>query len=160
MTAVDLGESPMEIVLRHQQRVPVDVRALAADLGIPVKMDRSLGEAAGMICRDVSRSGFSISINPNDPRRRQRFTLAHEIAHYLLHADIIGDGIVDDAMFRSKMSDFHERQANRVAADILLPKKAVKEAFRQVKGIAPLAEMFDVSTDAMKIRLRELGLGA
>jgi hypothetical protein len=150
----------MEVVLRHQQRVPVDVYALAADLGIPVKPDRSLGDSAGKICRDTGGPGFIISVNPKDSRRRQRFTVAHELAHYLLHADMIGDGIVDDAMFRSSMSDYHERQANRLAADILLPKKAVKEAYRRTKGIAPLAEQFDVSADAMTIRLKELGMGA
>jgi Zn-dependent peptidase ImmA (M78 family) len=30
---------------------------------------------------------------------RQRFTLAHEIAHYVLHRDLVENGIVDDTMY-------------------------------------------------------------
>ena len=160
MSLIDLGESPLEVVLRHQQRAPVDVYAVAEELGIPVGKDSDLGDSAGKICRENTPSGFAIYVNPRDSRRRQRFTVAHELAHFLLHADLIGDGIVDNAMFRSKMSDYQERQANRLAADILLPKNAVKTAYRHTKGLAPLADMFDVSVDAMKIRLKELGIGA
>ncbi len=160
-TAVMAYETPMEVIVRHQQTVPVDVHALAANLGLPVRFDRALGKNAGMIEQDPQApAGYSIYINRNDPPRRQRFTLAHEIAHYVLHADMIGDGITDSPMYRSKLSDEYERQANRLAADILLPAKSVRAEYRTCRAVVPLADRFDVSADAMRIRLKELGFGA
>lgn len=161
MTAAAIYETPMEVILRHQQRVPVNVHALAAELGLPVHLDATLGDNAGMIVRDANApSGFAISVNRNDSPRRQRFTLAHEIAHYVLHADMIGDGITDSPLYRSRLSDDVERQANRLAAEILLPGKGVRVAYRTCRAVVPLAEKFDVSAEAMRIRLSELGIGA
>jgi hypothetical protein len=37
------------------------------------------------------------------------------------HRDLIGDGLIDDGMYRSKLGGDYERQANRFAAEILMP---------------------------------------
>ncbi|HCM3005245.1 TPA: ImmA/IrrE family metallo-endopeptidase, partial [Klebsiella pneumoniae] len=96
---------------------------------------------------------------------RQRFTLAHEIAHFLLHRDRIGDGITDDILYRSKLSDFMEVQANRLAADILMPGHLLEKKLleltqtvelRDEQKIERLAEVAGVSTTAIKIRLGKL----
>ena len=47
-------------------------------------------------------SGYAIFVNKGDRyKTRQRFTIAHKIAHFILHREAIGDGIVDDALYRS-----------------------------------------------------------
>ncbi|HEY0522277.1 MAG TPA: ImmA/IrrE family metallo-endopeptidase, partial [Stellaceae bacterium] len=82
------------------------------------------------------------------------FTLAHEIAHFILHRDLIEDGVSDDTMYRSKeLSGYHEVQANRMAADILMPVMLVKRAAELQSNPDLLARVFRVSPAAMKIRL-------
>ena len=94
---------------------------------------------------------------------RQRFTLAHEIGHMLLHRDRIGDGIVDDILYRSSLSDTLEAQANRLAADILMPYPLIMEKLHEYEDIVDeerkyesVARDLEVSTTALKIRLGKL----
>lgn len=63
-------------------------------------------------------SGVAIYVNKGHHVNRRRFTTAHEIAHFILHQDFIGDGIADDGLYRSKLSNAMEAQANKLAADI------------------------------------------
>jgi len=85
--------------------------------------------------------------------------VAHEIAHYLLHRDQIGQGITDDALYRSSLSDSREAEANRLAADILMPRGAIATAVAKIGAVerdelvAKMADEFGVSEIAMRIRL-------
>src|SRR3546814_15171584 len=84
-----------------------------------------------MIRKDAERggeSGFAIYVNGSHPRVRRRFSIAHEIAHFALHRNLIGDGVTDDAMYSSNLSSAVEVQANRLAADILMPWHLIREA--------------------------------
>lgn len=163
LSSLRIDPTPTAIVERYTQDAPVRVEAIARDLGISVIQD-VLDEAdiAGKIVRDDSgRSpgGYNIYLNARDPIRRQRFTLAHELGHYVLHRDLIGDGLIDDAMYRSKLGEWYERQANRWAADILMPAALVRGLFRGgMKSFAELSHTLDVSESAIRIRLSELGL--
>lgn len=151
-----------EILTRHSGDVPVDVNGLARDLGLTVITDHAMPEdVAGKIVRDPRNSpaGFTIFINGRDNPRRRRFTLAHEAAHYILHRDLIGDGLIDSAFYRSKLSDIYERQANRLAADILMPSTAVRNFYEAgIIESEALAQRFNVSGQAMAIRMAELRL--
>jgi Zn-dependent peptidase ImmA (M78 family) len=116
---------------------------------------------SGMICRDTSTEspgGYRIYVNANDVYTRQRFTIAHEFAHYLLHRDKIGDGITDDAMYRSdKMTTQDEFAANNKAADLLMPRKLVMRSISEgTQSADALAKTFEVSVPAMEVRLRYL----
>lgn len=152
------------VMNRHQEAWPVNVEAIAHDLGIRVYRDPYLPDTiSGKIEKNEAiggPSGYAITINARHSQGRQRFTLAHELAHFALHRHLMGDGVVDDAMYRSPLGGPHERMANRHAAEILLPAPLVRQAYRQTRSYVVLAEMFGVSADAMKIRLKELGLGA
>ena len=134
---------------------------MADELGLGFAVEALPGGVSGKLTRDPTYpGGFKISINSGDSARRQRFTTAHEIAHFILHRDLIGEGITDNAMYRSSLSDEYERQADRFAAQILLPADAVRAAYKHTKALAKLSELFDVSGDAIRIRLHELRLGA
>jgi predicted transcriptional regulator len=149
-------ESPMAVIARHQTRWPVMVGAIAKDLGIKVKR-MSLGSAvAGQLMRDHVRggkSGFVVFLNSDQSEKRQKFTLAHEIAHFVLHRDLIDHGVVDDTMYRSELSGHLESEANRLAADIVMPVRLVRRALQTERDPKKLASMFGVSEHAMKIRL-------
>jgi Zn-dependent peptidase ImmA (M78 family) len=148
---------PSEIVAEFITVTPVDVGRLAATLGLKVTYDR-LGEISGKIEKD--QFGYKVTINETDPIVRKRFTLAHEIGHYILHRDLIGDGITDDAMYRSKLSSFYEIQANRYAAHILMPPGIFREKYRNgMTSPHALATYFGVSSQAAEYRIKNLGLG-
>jgi len=149
-------------ILSYHKAAPIDITALVTDFGLSVYEKDDLPEGvSGMICRDDtpdSPGGYSIHINANDVYTRQRFTIAHEFAHYLLHRDQIGDGISDDAMYRSrKMTTQDEYAANNKAADLLMPRNLVmKYVAEGISGANELAAIFQVSVAAMQVRLRYL----
>src|SRR5436853_7589382 len=97
-------ENPFATIARFQIAPPVDVERIAEAFGLSV-YHHDLGSAvSAMIQRDAVRggtAGFSISINAREPTVRQRFSLAHEIAHYVLHRDLIETSVTDDTMYRS-----------------------------------------------------------
>lgn len=151
-----LNEQDLAAIRNHQTSAPVDVIAIARDLNINVY--RSTAETlSGKIVKSSSyggASGYAIFVNSNHPKVRQRFTVAHEIAHFLLHKKEIGDGIVDDALYRSGLSNALEAEANKLAADILMPWYLLYKAMDEnIKSIADLAAIFHVSESAMSIRL-------
>ena len=152
--------SPAEAMAPFLQTAPVDLNGIASVLGAMVTMDALGPDIAGKIAR--APKGYIITINNRDVRTRQRFTLAHEIAHLVLHKDLIGDGVEDNVLYRStKLSDDVERQANRYAADILMPAGVVRRYFKSgQRAISELASIFEVSPEAMRIRLINLGVGA
>ena len=97
---------------------------------------------------------------------RYRFTLAHELGHWILHKDIFSGTGVAAASYTTDKDGIEsvEWQANYLAKAILMPKGQVKRAFYQVQSesvaytVAVLANLFEVSMQAMKIRLGEIGL--
>ena len=153
-------ELPIETVGRFLTSSPIDLDSMASALGIEVERRWfDLPEVAGKI--EQSGNRYTITINALDPPRRQRFTLAHEIGHYVLHRDLIGDGITDTGLYRSRLSDPIERQANQFAANLLMPAGLVRAAWRNGNcSLAGVAEMFNVSEEAARIRLKGLGYGA
>ncbi len=152
-----------EAAIRESQRnPPVDITALANDLGLPVYETEDLPVGvSGKIEVDedgAGSSGFKIFINAADPYTRQRFTVAHEIAHYLLHRDKIGSGLSDNGMYRSEnVTSQEEFAANNKAAELLMPRSLVLKYLDQGSSTySGMARMFDVSIPAMKARLKYL----
>lgn len=142
---------------------PVKLSDLAKSLGLIVRAAELPRGISGEIRpSDESESGFMIRVNKHESKVRQRFTVAHEIAHYLLHCDRIGDGVRDDFLYRSALSDRIEAEANRLAADILMPPSVVEKFLDEGSGndfdemVKNMAETFNVSEQAMKIRIGAL----
>lgn len=147
----------LDVMERHHAGdLPVQTVNFAGDLGIPVyRVPNWANTISGMIKRtDDTEGGFSIYVNASHPVTRRRFTIAHECAHAMLHPELIGDGIVDDGLYRSGLSNSVEAQANRMAADILMPRSRLNELIQQgTTDVHSLAESFWVSEQAMAIRL-------
>ncbi|MCY4304158.1 MAG: ImmA/IrrE family metallo-endopeptidase [Aestuariivita sp.] len=154
-----LAPEQMAIVEKHQDSWPVNVEKIARELGISVYDVSSWPEkVSGMIKKDEEdggESGYAIYVNENHPSVRQRFTIAHEIGHFLLHEHLIGEGLVEDVLWRAGgLSNRVETEANRMAARILMPSGLIKEAYGQkIRSIKTLAKEFEVSEDAMSIRI-------
>ena len=95
---------------------------------------------------------------------RFRYTCAHELSHWVIHKEYYMRLGETAAMTKSsEADDTVEKQANRLASYILMPKGTVKKAFHRTRGTTSektslLAELFKVSHQAMRIRLTEIGL--
>jgi hypothetical protein len=152
-------QTPGQIIARYQTQAPVDVVAIASDLGLNVWKMPFRDSISGKIFRDPLngglRTGFSIAVNSTHSLVRQRFTVAHEIAHFLLHRSKLESGdLVDDAMYRSGLSSKEETAANRFAADILMPLPLIRSLIESgLRHPEQLAARLQVSLPAMKIRL-------
>ena len=157
------GDTSFDIVNSFLDVAPVDLGSMAERLGISVNMNAPFDDgASGRIKRsNNARSGYEIEVNMRHSSRRKRFTLAHEIAHYLLHRSMIGDGITDDALYRSGLGSRIETEANKLAAELLMPARLVRPFWRGgMRGLAQLCNLFDVSEAALRIRLEQLRLNA
>lgn len=145
------------IIKNHQKETPVQVIPIANALGLNVYKIENWGDnLSGKLQKDESSdAGFSIYVNANHSETRKRFTIAHEIAHYVLHRHLIeGEYLIDDTLYRSGLSNSIEAAANKMAAEILMPWRLVD---RTITGgtnkILDLAKTFQVSPSAMSIRL-------
>ena len=83
-----LTDEQKAIIARHLREVPVKLGALAKDLGLDVSVATlAYGKSGRISPSSTAKSGFAIRVNRHESKERQRFTLAHEIAHFLLHRD-------------------------------------------------------------------------
>lgn len=121
---------------------------------------------SGSIIRDEGLDTYSIYVNRKHPRNRRRFTVAHEIGHYISYLkgsyskkELEQEGGFEDVAVSyrkdGRFSDA-ETEANLIAAELLMPKDKVDELIKQ--GLTPeeMAELFYVSPSAMTIRLKDL----
>lgn len=161
-------ETALDKIKRAIESAPVNVEALIRSFGIELDKAANLDpEVSGEIAH-LGDGQYRISANKADHYYRQRFTLAHELGHYILHRDLIGSGVDDNRAYRSvkagnfynkNITDTHEAQANRFAANILMPDRLVRAEFEKCDGnIAIMSRKFQVSKEAMGYALQNLGL--
>jgi hypothetical protein len=100
---------------------------------------------------------WRIVIRANEPRWRQRFSLAHEFKH------VLDDPVIEQVhrhLAPEKRNERAERLCNYFAACLLMPRPWVKhDWFGGVQNVRLLARRYYVSMAAMTTRLSELGLG-
>lgn len=146
---------------------PVPVEQVAKSLGMKIEL-ADLGEdCSGVLVRNGNRA--VIGVNWGHHPNRQRFSIAHEIGHFVLHE---GQTYIDKG-YRVQFRDLEsgsgtkgeEMDANAFAAALLMPAEWVKDAFYQQPFelteddvLQMLAQKFQVSTQAMSYRLMSLQL--
>ena len=148
----------LRIIAKNQASAPVDVHAIAREMGLAVYETKEWDNAiSGQILKNDSyggSSGYVIFLNGKHSLERRRFTLAHEIALFVRHRQLIGDGVQHDGLYRSSLAGPVEIDANRMAANILVPRLLLHWAFFEgVSDPADLAERFQVSRGAMAIQM-------
>lgn len=98
---------------------------------------------------------------------RLRFTLAHELAHWLIHKKIFSGTGEAAALYNiNDEEDATEWQANYLATAILMPNGQVKRCFYVLRPkykemsevVCEMAKIFEVSKKAMEIRLKDYSL--
>jgi Zn-dependent peptidase ImmA (M78 family) len=163
------AEQAAQKLLKHYgETLPVNVAEIAQACGISIRMEKLEDTVSGMLV--IKGNKVTIGVNANHHHNRQRFTIAHELGHYLLHKGASGV-FFDEALmfFRNKLSSegtqAQEIEANAFAAELLMPESLLKEqiAIQPIDAfddaaVLRLAAQFGVSTQALIIRLTKLGL--
>jgi hypothetical protein len=131
-----------------------DIGAIVTRLGGTVQHnDWHTPNATGYL-EVPAEGGFTIVLSPYAGGSRKRFTIAHELGHYILHTQL---GKIRPAIVTRLGSDRLEWEANWFAAGFLMP----TTEFRRLLGLrwndAQLATHFDVSMAAVEIRRSVLG---
>lgn len=143
--------------------IPVKIVTIAREVGIQVYKSPNLDANTSGYCH-IKDGEVRIVVNQFENVNRRRFTVAHELGHIIL-----GHLQDEPKLFRSdsfdvfdspKFASSKEIEANKFAAEILMPTSAVLKYYRAqvVKNTESLASLFQVSTQAMYFRLKNLGV--
>jgi len=141
---------------------PININQILTNLGIkllpyhfPEKISAVLLKEGHMIVVGVNESH-----HPN----RQRFSIAHEIGHYMLghYRDIyVDDAAISEGQFdvsENEHSKVQEQEANHFASELLMPSAMLKQDFQKISNIDEIAKLYKVSKDALWIKLLKLKL--
>jgi len=159
--------------------LPIPLEQIAKKMGVNLLPFDLGADVSGLL--HLEENSATIGYNPNESKVRQRFTIAHEIGHYVLHTnngtkqsedDIFIDNRnhYQEIMFRSEkpkltLENYNkEKEANSFAAALLMPLQSVKKEMLKYNGfdlsdntmIVDLAKKFEVSIPAMSFRIINL----
>jgi Zn-dependent peptidase ImmA (M78 family) len=143
--------------------IPVPVESIAEDL-LGLRIERSAEiDCSGMLVPADRLIVLNAAEEPRDerPLRRYRFTIAHELGHWVCH--VLGSAAAQPVYCRAvdlteSADRTLEREANVFAAELLMPERAVWKAWKELSDIAACSARFDVSPTAMHWRLHGYGL--
>jgi Zn-dependent peptidase ImmA (M78 family) len=145
---------------------PVSVERIAEAEGVEIIIKRFNNEISGVLLRTGNKN--IIGVERQQAKARQRFTIAHELGHLLLHD---GEEVRIDTNFRinlrspesSTAEDIEEIEANAFAASLLMPEHFLRTDLQDfvldiddARQVQTLAQRYEVSTQAMTIRLMNL----
>lgn len=157
--------------LGDKNQIPVPIVKVMTSLGFQVVSGELEENISGIIAVDENlskkfASNKVIAINNLDNLGHQRFTIAHELAHYLFDFDVSNDIDYYNAYDTEKADNSPvEKRANFFAANLLMPEHIFREEFKKNRvennlytTTQKLADIFEVSMEAVRRRIRELSL--
>jgi Zn-dependent peptidase ImmA (M78 family) len=172
MRRPDAENKATEVLRRHNvTSIPVPIEQIAQAEGAQIVRQHFDGDQSGFVYQDGRLK--IIGINSATSHRRQRFSIAHELGHMLMHQS---DAVLVDRIVQihnrdhtsSLAIDPVEIQANAFAAAALMPSEHVIQHVQDMldllgsvsreRLVADLAQTFDVSSEAMGYRLINLGV--
>ncbi|MEQ1933233.1 MAG: ImmA/IrrE family metallo-endopeptidase [Fimbriimonadaceae bacterium] len=149
------------------RKAPIPVDKIAKALGVQIRYSPLDEELSGMI---FIKDGIPIiGVNALHHPHRQRFTIAHELGHYMLHRNLLSNEVHVDKQFKILMrnsksstgTDAMEVEANKFAAELLLPEFLIEDVLAHstfdIDDRAPLDELakkFRVSKEMLEYRIR------
>ena len=87
-----------------------------------------------------------IGLNKNHHEHRQRFSLGHELGHYLLK---------HPPEFELPLEEIKicNREADEFSGELLVPLESLKRALKLTQNISELANLYNVSQEVLTIRI-------
>lgn len=109
---------------------------------------------------------FQIYLPSDTSPLRDRFTMAHELGHYLLHYPLVREKHGEDAGMKANrfveksQKDLNraEWEANWFAASLLMPRTPFEDMWRKYRSAEVVGNVFEVTPHAARIRAQSLGL--
>ncbi len=148
---------------------PIPIEKVANSVGATIRYKPLDNDLSGMFQRIDDKTAV-IGINSSHADVRKRFSIAHEIGHFILHDENlhIDEKVRSNVQYRNEYSslgvDDREIEANQFAAEILMPEEILLKDVGKLKDKSPevaieeLAKLYDVSIQSMTIRLTRLGV--
>jgi Zn-dependent peptidase ImmA (M78 family) len=142
--------------------IPVPVESIAEDF-LGLRIEQAYMDCSGMLLPEQRLIRINATEGPRNeaPLRRFRFTIAHELGHWICHAL---EGVAP-AVSYCRAIDLTEaadrtleREANIFAAELLMPENAVRALWEQLGDLDGVARALDVSPTAMRWRLYSFDL--
>jgi len=143
--------------------LPVPVESIAEDLlGLRIEED-DLGDCSGMLipAKRLVLVNAVEAMSGETPTRRHRFTIAHEVGHWICHARANESAAATYCRSQDLAQDADralEREANVFGAELLMPETAVHEAWFALADVSEVANRFGVSALAAQWRLYSFDL--
>ncbi|MEL0642366.1 ImmA/IrrE family metallo-endopeptidase [Pseudoalteromonas aliena] len=144
---------------------PIPIKEIALAAGIKKIGTLNSENIEGMLVTDEGKNEGVIYYNSHEkPVGRQRFTIGHELGHFLLlhHNGINGIQTCDSADLSLSSKDCIEKEANEFAQLLLLPDKLIKNAYRDkqpcLTSLEKVADNFEMSLEATANKCTKYGL--
>lgn len=147
---------------------PIDLKDIIKDEGIRVEERTLPDDLSGLLI--IKGDSKLIGVNFDNNPVRKRFTLAHELGHFVLHRDE-SSIFKDNQLFKRQSEGYSsreekmEQEANYFAASVLMPETLVRKEAKEMQcdlheedNVRALANKFEVSLPAMTFRLINLGI--
>jgi hypothetical protein len=168
MKLADIGspEGLADCIIDHFADItaPVPLSRIAEAVGIIEVIGQRTDGFEGVLITDAAKSKGSIAYNDSSPPERRRFTIAHELGHFLLplHGAGAQCAKTDLGVLQTKDPNrAREAEANRFAASLVMPKKLFLRDIRRLGApetghIVKLAADYEVSKEAAARRYTDL----
>lgn len=143
-------------------RLPVDPFFIAERLGLNVHRVPLEPDVSGMLAKRPGEDP-EVYVNLGDSEKRQRFSCAHEIGHYVKRINV---GVEDDEWgyidrrgpLAARGINSEEIYANQFAAALLMPEARIRPMVREGRSLVAMAAECNVSLEAIAHRVDNLGL--
>jgi Zn-dependent peptidase ImmA (M78 family) len=168
MKLADLGspETLAACIVEHYPsiEIPIPLERIAYAVGIVELIPQITSSFEGVLVTDDAKSTGSIAYNEASHVERRRFTIAHEIGHFLIpwHGAKAQCAVADMGVLRSKDTrKSTEAEANRFAAALLTPGILFKRDIDhlgapETEHLTALARKYQVSKEMAARRYTEL----
>lgn len=151
---LDKSASRLLLYTKQNHKKPVDIVAVAREMGYDVFMANLKDDIRGMVVYDNEE--HSIYINRDDSAEQKKFAIARGISHILLQKVENQEYFVD---YKNKTTyNSQEYELDNFAAALLMPKELAYKTWQKTKRVRDFAEVMGISQGAAAIRLTGLKL--
>ena len=153
----------------NSKEFPIPIVKIMRELDFYVGMQELDDNLSGYIVIDKNlekkfHKDKLVCVNSKDTLGHQRFTIAHELAHYIFDFNPESSEVFYSAYMTDHADEIDEKRANKFAANLLMPKEEFENMYNKFCKenesdlIEKLLNYFEVSKRAVELRIIELGL--
>lgn len=163
------GKNAAELLEKYNISLepPINLSELLKKIGISTmgvdfsEIETKVNYESGRILGAAISKGDNLTIfyRKEDTENRQRFTIAHELAHCCLHSKNLEQNHVE-LRENEKNKNQREKDADIFAGELLIPIESLNNVYNKllIPSLSSLAQIFKVSSNVMAARLDYLSM--